>query len=139
MDDILFYENDNQYNVVDSEVDQDDSVEIYKNNLGEEIGEDDEQIYKPGLSVSDNFLANDHISSEAVSVDNIIPEGTVINNDYTIIVSGNEVSDNVVSYNVINKPLNEYTTQEGLTLLSCFMMFVFGFVLIVRKGVIPWN
>lgn len=139
MDDILFYENDDQYNLVDNEGNQDDSVEIYQESLVKEVKENAKQDHKSDISIFDNDDINSLSSPEVVSIDSIIPEGTVINHNYTILVSGDEVSDNTISDNIICKPLNQYTTQEGLTLLSCFMFLVFGFVVIVRKGVIPWN
>lgn len=139
MDDILLFQENDEVNIVSGEADQDESIELSRNNLSEVIIEDGMEDNKSDFFVSDNYVPDDVYSSEIVSVNSLIPEGSVINNNYSIYVSGNEVSENVVSYNVINKPLNEYTTQEGLTLLSLFMLFAFGFVLVVRKGVVPWN
>lgn len=52
------------------------------------------------------------------------------------------LSDNqivVVSENIINKPLNEYTVSESLQLYIFISIFVAGFIVLVRRAVIKWS
>lgn len=52
------------------------------------------------------------------------------------------ISDNqivVVSENIINKPLNEYTVSESLQLYIFISLFVAGFVILVRRAVLKWS
>lgn len=137
MDDILFYEDGNQFNVVDSQIDSVDSVDVYEEE--EEISENELQQYKSDVFVLGNDVVDYLNSSEVVSVDSIIPEGTIINNNYSVYVSGNEVSENIVSYNIIDKPLSEYTVQESLSFFGIVLALGVGLVILINKGVFRWN
>lgn len=100
------------------------------------------------INVSDrksyNFISSgvssDNVSDDqVVSINSIIPEGTVINNYYSVYVSGNEVSSNVVSSDIMSKPISEYSVQESLSFFSiCFALCV-GLVILIKKGVFRWN
>lgn len=55
-------------------------------------------------------------------------------------VSGNEViSENIVSDNIIYKPLNDYTVQESLTAYSIVLMIGVGIYLIIRRSIYKWK
>lgn len=137
MDDILYDQDVNQYNMVDNQVDSFDSVDVYE--VEEEISENELQQDKPDVFVPSNYVVDDLNSSEVVSIDSIIPEGTVINNHYSVYVSGNEVSANTVSYNIMDKPISEYTVQESLSFFSIVLALGVGLVILINKGVFRWN
>lgn len=59
--------------------------------------------------------------------------GNVVNN-YYITLSGNGVS-----YNLIDKPLNEYTPTESMFALSILFALGIGFVILCRKAVFRWK
>lgn len=59
--------------------------------------------------------------------------GNVVNN-YYISLSGNGVS-----YNLIDKPLNEYTPTESMFALSILFALGIGFVILCRKAVFRWK
>lgn len=58
-------------------------------------------------------------------------------------VSDNTVSNNnnesIVSDNIINKPINEYTVGQSLGFIGILMGLIVGFVIIINKGVFRWN
>lgn len=137
MDDILFYQDDNQFDVVDSQIDSVNAVDVYEEE--EEISENELQQDKSNFFVFGNDVIDNIDSPEVVSVDSIIPEGTVINNNYSVYVSGNEVSENIVSYNIMDKPLSEYTVQESLSFFGIVLALGVGLVILINKGVFRWN
>lgn len=59
--------------------------------------------------------------------------GNVVNN-YYISLSGNGVS-----YNLIDKPLNEFTPTESMFALSILFALGIGFVILCRKAVFRWK
>lgn len=63
--------------------------------------------------------------------------GNIVNNYYNIYCDG--VSENAVSWNLINKPINEYSVSESLLGMSVLFMLAFGFVLLMRKAVFRWR
>ena len=58
-------------------------------------------------------------------------------------VSDNTVSNNnnesLVSDNIINKPINEYSVGQSLGFIGILMALIVGFVIIINKGVFKWN
>lgn len=66
----------------------------------------------------------------------------VYNNTY---VSMNEVEDprdsnlETISYNIINKPLNDYTVLESLTTISIVLFLGVGLYLLIRRSIYRWR
>lgn len=58
-------------------------------------------------------------------------------------VSDNTLSNNnteyLVSDNIINKPIGEYTVGQSLGFIGILMALIVGFVIIINKGVFRWN
>lgn len=94
------------------------------------------------ISVSENEVISENENLGDKS-DIFIYGGDDIVNYYNTYfsVSGNEVvSENItVSDNIINKPLNEYNTQEGLIAYSIFIALGIGIYLIIRRAVFKWK
>ncbi len=137
MEDILYYQDANQYNEVDSQIDSIESGAVYEEE--EEISENELQVNQSDVFIPSDNVVDDLNSTEVVSVNSIIPEGTVINNHYSVYVSGNEVSANVVSSNIMDKPISEYTVQESLSFFSIVFALGVGLVILINKGVFRWN
>lgn len=137
MDDILFYEDINQYNMENDQVDQVDSMDVYE--VEEEISENELYEDKSDFFVSGDNVIDGFNCSEVVSVDSLIPKGSVINNYYSVYVSGNEVSENILSSNIMDKPLSEYSIQESLTFFSIVLALGVGLIIFINKGVFRWN
>lgn len=96
-------------------------------------------------------------SSDSAAVDNTVltplnvygyKAKTLSNSNPDSIVSGNNVynyniycsvSDDSLSYNIINKPISEYNTQEGLLFMLLVGFMGAGLVHLIRKAVIRWN
>lgn len=74
------------------------------------------------------------LSNNDVPTPNPSVSGNVINN-YYITVSGN----GSVSYNLLNKPLNEYTPTESMFALSLLFALCMAFVILIRKVVFRWK
>lgn len=89
------------------------------------------------VPVSD--VIDDSNSIESVSVNNSpLPISTISGNNinnYNIYT----VSDNSVSWNIINKPLNEYTVSESISTLIFLELLVGGIIYLIRKGIPQWH
>ena len=63
-----------------------------------------------------------------------VPLGnTIINNYYGC------VSDDSLSYNIMNKPLNQYNTAESFCAFGCLFALGIGFYLLIRKVIFKWQ
>lgn len=58
---------------------------------------------------------------------------TIINNYYGC------VSDNSLSYNIMNKPLNQYNTAESFCAFGCLFALGIGLYLLIRKVIFKWQ
>lgn len=115
----------------------------------------------------ETYNENDNFISDIVSVndiDNIIDEGEfeneniqelytsvsgsnvtyyVYNNTYVSMNDIEEPEDFIlkesVSYNIINKPLNEYTVQESLTTIFIVFFLGVGLYLLIRRSILRWR
>ena len=90
----------------------------------------------------DNIIKGEYEDNESgIPSDSSISGNNVINNNYNTenVYMITTVSENTVLDNLIDKPLKDYNTQEGLL----FMLFVgfmcVGVVHIIRKGIFRWN
>lgn len=84
-------------------------------------------VYVKGLNLKEGEIIQPDIPvNPSVS-------GNVVNN-YYISLSGNGVS-----YNLIDKPLNEYTPTESMFALSILFALGIGFVILCRKAVFRWK
>lgn len=82
-----------------------------------------------GLNIKENIL---NPSAPDIPINPSV-SGNVVNN-YYISLSGNGVS-----YNLIDKPLNEYTPTESMFALSVLFALGLGFVILMRKVVFRWH
>lgn len=98
-------------------------------------------IMWPSNSVNDNYCIPVKIigyRSETLSNNEIpVVSGNNITNNYYIYCDG--VSENAVSWNLINKPINEYNVQESFMLLSFTFALCISLYLLIRKAVFKWR
>lgn len=78
------------------------------------------------ISILSSNDVNDNSSSEVI----------YLTNNYITYVSGNEVS---TSWNLINKPLNEYTPTESMFAFSILLGLGVVFAILCRKAVLRWR
>lgn len=51
----------------------------------------------------------------------------------------NTISSNIVSQNIIDTPLNEYSLSDSLTVLLIVMFFTFGMITIIKRSIFKWS
>lgn len=84
------------------------------------------------------------------SLNGIVERMENVDGDNTPEYGADSVSDNdnnnvlndqavVVSDNIINKPINEYTVQESYLFLIFISLFIAGLVYVIRKGIPKWK
>lgn len=66
----------------------------------------------------------------------ITTSGNVINNYYNNYFG---VSENGVSWNLLNKPINQYTVSESLFLYQFLILFFVMMYLLIRRAVFKWK
>lgn len=66
----------------------------------------------------------------------ITTSGNVINNYYNNYYG---VSENSVSWNIMNKPFNEYTVTESYFAISTLLFLCIGIYLIIRRSIFKWK
>lgn len=92
------------------------------------------------IEEGDLFNGNEPELHSTVSSGNVTYN--VYNNTY---VSMNEVEDpgssnlEIISYNIINKPLNDYTVLESLTTISIVLFLGVGLYLLIRRSIFRWR
>ena len=110
--------------IVIEEEKEEEEKELIKDNSGDNK-EDPETVIK------ESEVKNDTGNNTEVEIFDILDS----------IRSGN-VSDNqavVVSDNIIDKPINDYTTIESYSFLIFISMFIVGVVYLIRKGIPKWK
>lgn len=126
------YEDSNSYynDFFDSDNEYDNDAELVREESDVNVsdGEPNNSVYS-GLS-SDNVSYDQVVSMNFVPVP--ISGDNVINNYY-------EVSDNTLSYNLMNKPINEYNVVEGLSLMQFLLFCSVGLVLLIRRCIYQWK
>lgn len=113
--------------------DSEDTVIEEEKEEDEELKEDIEKDIKeePKVVIKESEVKNDTGNNSEIEIFDILDS----------IRSGN-VSDNqavVISDNIIDKPINEYTTLEGYSFLIFISMFIVGVVYLIRKGIPEWK
>lgn len=115
--------------------------------IKEEISDPDIEEEKEDEKLTEDIEEDQKEDNETVIKESEVKNDTGNNTEAEIldilnsIRSGN-VSDNqavVVSYNIIDKPINEYTTIEGYSFLIFISMFIVGVVYLIRKGIPKWK
>lgn len=66
----------------------------------------------------------------------ITTSGNVINNYYNNYYG---VSENSVSWNIMNKPFNEYTVTESYFAITTLLFLSIGIYLIIRRSIFKWR
>lgn len=126
------YEDSNTYysDFFDSDNENDNDAELVREES--DVNVSDSESY--GFVYSG--LSSDNVSYDKVVSMNFVPVpvsgDTVINNFY-------EVSDNTLSYNLMNKPINEYNVVEGLSLMQFLLFCSVGLVLLIRRCIYQWK
>lgn len=142
MEDILITDIQEFEEITDSVIlEKEVPVSVSDDNLRKEIIEGGEPIDKSDTVILSSNVINNRNSLKSISISNSVPDipinpsvsGNVVNN-YYISLSGNGVS-----YNLIDKPLNEYTPTESMFALSILFALGIGFVILCRKAVFRWK
>lgn len=89
------------------------------------------------IPVSD--VVDDGISYKSVSINESPLPLTTISGDNINNYNIYTVSDNSVCWNIINKPLNEYTVSESISTLIFLELLVGAIIYLVRKGLPQWH
>lgn len=119
MDDILLeFEEAHPLSVSGNEIEQ--IEQLLENIVSEnEIGEEKTDEDKPNIFVFYRDVTNNYYNNQT---------------EYIETVSGNTVSDNILS-----KQFEDYTTGEGLLFILVVGLLFGGFVYLIRKAVYRWN
>lgn len=113
--------------------DQIDSV--IKDSVIVSINDIENIIEEGGIEIGNEPELHSTVSSGNVTYN-------VYNNTY---VSMNEVEDpedselETICYNIINKPLNDYTVLESLTTISIVLFLGVGLYLLIRRSILRWR
>ena len=91
----------------------------------------------------ENLLSENEVLEDGEQQDNqpnnVIFNSNVSNNNYyyqTFGISENEVPEEVVSSDIIYKPINEYTVSESLGLYSFFIGLSILLYLMIRRSIL---
>ena len=141
------------FDVLDNEyiTQEENYIEYVPNQIEEEVVE--EEIVEDVIDVvSSNEIQNGEILEVLKRMEEDLNdikgsnERLLQESSRTIIlssVSDNTVSNNnnesIVSDNIINKPINEYSVGQSLGFIGILMALIVGFVIIINKGVFRWN
>ena len=93
-------------------------------------------------TLSGNEVIEDEQQLQDNQPNNIIFNSNVSNNNYyyqTFGVSDNEVPEEIVSSDIIYKPINEYTVSESLGLYSFFIGLSILIYLMIRRSIFKWK
>ena len=85
---------------------------------------------RPVLSGND---INNYYYNKIVNIEN------VSNNEIVEDTESQEEEIETLSYNIINKPINEYNVSESLILFSVVIGLFVLFILLVRRTVFKWR
>lgn len=119
-----------QLEVVEEEPEEDleeDPEEKLEEEAEEQLEEEQEELKEENKEEGNN---NDIFQVSNVQTDLYISDDLERLSDNQIVV---------VSENIINKPLNEYTVSESLQLYIFISIFVAGFIVLVRRAVLKWS
>ena len=113
---------DNEDTVIEEEKEEDEAL---KEDIEEDIKVDPENVIK------ESEVKNDTGNNTEVEIFDILDS-----------IRSGHVSDNqavVVSDNIIEKPINDYTTIESYSFLIFISIFIVGVVYLIRKGIPKWK
>ena len=83
-----------------------------------------------------NGLKLKEVQNNNPSNPEITTSGNIINNYYNNYYG---VSENSVSWNIMNKPLNEYTVTESYFAISLLLALCIGIYLVIRRAIFKWR
>ena len=113
---------DNADTVIEEVKEEDEEL---KEDIEEDIKEDQETVIKESEVKNDT---GNNTETEILDILDSIRTGNVSNNQAV-----------VVSDNIIDKPINEYTTIESYSFLIFISIFIAGVVYLIRKGIPRWR
>lgn len=112
----------------------------------------DEELYIDITDMIEDYKSEVEDESNELESDRSVLSGNDINNYYyhktvnVTNVSNNEIVEDPLpvfneslSYNIINKPINDYTVIESLFLFSIVIGLFVLFLLLVRRSIFKWK
>ena len=114
----------------------------------------EDEVYTDVTEMIEDIEREDENESNTLEQDGTILSGNDINNYYynknvnIEYVSNNQIVEDTdfqeqeietLSYNIIDKPINQYTVTESLILFSIVLGLFVLFILLVRRTVFKWK